>query len=91
MARLIRQLCAHQSAKLYGQPVFDAVIHALAVFLARQDTGGREQGKMLRHIRLCRAGRGNDLGHRARRFADGLQDFQAHRLAEQPEVPRDLL
>ena len=53
---LLRELRAHQFAQLHRQPVLDAVIHALAVFIAPEDPGRREQRQMLGDVGLRGAG-----------------------------------
>ena len=46
---------------------------------------------MFGNIRLRRAGRRDDVVDRARLFADCLQNFQAHRLAQHLEAAGNLL
>ncbi len=81
----VRQLRPHQLAQLHHQLVLHAVIDALAFLVACQNAGRSHQRKVFGHVRLRGAGGRHDLAHGARLVADGLQNPQPHRLAEQLE------
>jgi len=81
----------NQCAQLHGELVLHAIVNALALFSARQDAGSREQGEVLGNIGLGRADRLHHLVDRARLVANGLQNPQAHGLAQQAEAEGNLL
>jgi len=82
-------MIVNEPAQLQRQRILHPVINALAVFAARENARGREQGKMLRHIGLGRARRRDDVADGAGPTADGLEDFQARRFAEHAEMQGD--
>ena len=85
------EMLVDQGAQLEGERILQAVKDTLALLSAREDAGGGEEGEVLGNIGLGRAdGRDNRVDG-ARPAADGLQDAQAHRLAQEAEAQGDLL
>ncbi len=82
-------MAVDEFAQFEGQGVFQAVEDALAVLFAGEDAGAGEQGKVFGDIGLRRTGRGHDAGDGARPAADGLENPEAHGLAQELEMLRD--
>ena len=86
-----REMFVNQFAQLQGQLILHAVKNPLTLLLARQDAGSGQQGEVLGNIGLGRADRLHHLVDRARLVANGLQNPQAHGLAQQAEAEGNLL
>jgi len=81
----------NQVAHFQGQFVFEPVIDALAILLAREDFRRRQEGEMPGNVRLRCPGGLHNFAYRALSSAQGLQDPQTHRLTQEPEMRSNLL